>query len=187
MNIKSIKFKVIMLMALSLLVIAVSILSISVSRSSDSLFKSNMALLDAVKESKKDHILDYFTSLKNLLLSRTADTITVQVLWEWDEGFEGLEDLDISSKELESALIDIYKQEYIPNINFNIKGSKQKQSANKYIPKSKSGKIVQYLYIAKNKYKVGEKDKLLMSRVFKEEYSANHVQIHPSYKKILDN
>ncbi|RLA72318.1 MAG: methyl-accepting chemotaxis protein, partial [Epsilonproteobacteria bacterium] len=147
MNIKSIKFKVITLMAVSLLVMTISILAISLSRASDYLIKSNIALLDAVKESKKDHILDYFTSLKNLLLSRTADSITVQTLWSWDETFEELEDIEISQYELQSALLQHYNQEYIPNINFDIKGSQPKQETNKYLPKSKSAQVAQYMYI----------------------------------------
>ena len=53
MNIRSIKFKLITLMAASLLVIAVSIVTISVQKASTALVQSNMALLDAVKESKK--------------------------------------------------------------------------------------------------------------------------------------
>ncbi|WP_294961945.1 hypothetical protein [Sulfurimonas sp.] len=77
MNIKSIKFKVIALLAVSLLVMTLSIMSISISRASDSLVKSNMALLDAVKESKKEHIVDFASSIENLLLSRTADSTTV--------------------------------------------------------------------------------------------------------------
>jgi len=187
MNTKSIKFKITTLMAVSLLVIAVSILSISMSRASDSLVKSNMALLDAVKESKKDHIIDYFTSLKNLLLSRTADSITVQTLWSWDESFEELEELDISDQELKSALIAHYEKEYIPRINFNIKNSKSKRDIKEYIPKGRSGQIAQYLYIAKNEKPTGQKGGFSMSKLYKDEYSASHVQIHPSYQKILQN
>ncbi len=187
MNTKSIRFKVTALLAVSLLIMGVSILSISVSRSSDSLVQSNMALLDAVKESKKQHIKDYFESLKNLLLSRTADSITVQTLWEWDEAFESLEELEISDATLESALLKHYEKEYLPRINFNIKGSAPKKNLSEYLPKSKSAKIAQYMYIAKNENPVGKKSDLDMSKLFKDEYSAQHVQIHPSYKKILNN
>jgi len=128
MNFKSIKFKVITLMALSLLVMTISILSISVSRTSDSLVKSNMALLDAVKESKKEHIIDFFNSIENLLLSRTADSATVQALWSLDEGFEELEDFsDVKEADIDAALLKHYENEYINKINFNIKGAQPKK------------------------------------------------------------
>ncbi|WP_372998622.1 methyl-accepting chemotaxis protein [Sulfurimonas sp.] len=188
MNMKSIKFKVLALMAVSLLVMTVSIMSISISRASDSLVKSNMALLDAVKESKKEHIMDFFSSIENLLLSRTADSVTVQAMWSLDESFQELEEMaDVSQDDIKAALIKHYNNEYINKINFNIKGANPKKSTEDYLPKSFSAQIAQYLYIVENENKIGEKDKLIMSKKFKEEYSANHVQIHPVYKQILDN
>jgi methyl-accepting chemotaxis protein len=188
MNVKSIKFKVIALMAISLLVMAISIMSISVSRASDSLVKSNMALLNAVKESKKEHIIDFSKSIENLLRSRTADSATVQAMWAIDEGFQELEEMDeVSLDEIKTALIKHYENEYINKINFNVKGVKPKKTSKEYLPKSTNAQIAQYLYIVENENKVGEKDKLFMSKKHKEEYSPNHVQIHPAYKQILDN
>ncbi|MCK9492188.1 MAG: methyl-accepting chemotaxis protein [Sulfurimonas sp.] len=188
MNIKSIKFKVITLMALSLLVMALSIMSISISRASDSLVDSNMALLDAVKESKKEHLLDFFQSLENLLSSRTADSATVQAMWSLDESFLELESLeDISLDEMRSKLLQHYKDEYLPNINFDIKGVKPKKAAEEYLPKTKHALIAQYLYIVDNEHKLSQKDNLMMNKNHKEEYSANHVQTHPTYEQILKN
>ncbi|WP_373034734.1 methyl-accepting chemotaxis protein [Sulfurimonas sp.] len=188
MNVKSIKFKVIALMAVSLLVMAISIMTISISRASDSLVKSNMALLDAVKESKKEHIIDFANSIENLLRSRTADSATVQAMWALDEGFQELEEMqEVSQDEIKAALIKHYENEYINKINFNIKGVKPKKSAEEYLPKSLNAQIAQYLYIVENESKVGEKDQLVMSKKHKEEYSTNHVQVHPTYKQILDN
>ncbi len=188
MNIKSIKFKVITLMAVSLLLMALSIMSISISRASDSLVKSNMALLDAVKESKKEHLLDFFTSLENLLRSRTADSATVQAMWALDEGFLGLESLNgINTDEIKTKLLQHYKDEFLPNINFGIKGVKPKKSPEDYLPKTKYALIAQYLYIVDNEYSIFQKDKLMMNKNHKEDYSPNHVQIHPTYEKILQN
>jgi methyl-accepting chemotaxis protein len=188
MNVRSIKFKVIALMAVSLLVMAISIMSISISRASNSLVNSNMALLNAVKESKKEHIIDFSHSIENLLRSRTADSATVQAMWALDEGFQELEAMDeVSQDDIKAALIKHYENEYINKINFNIKGAKPKKQAKEYLPKSTNAQIAQYLYIIENENKVGEKDKLIMSKKHKEEYSTNHVQIHPAYKQILDN
>ncbi|EQB38763.1 chemotaxis protein [Sulfurimonas hongkongensis] len=188
MNIKSIKFKVITLMAVSLLVMAISIMSISISRASDSLVKSNMALLDAVKESKKEHLLDFFQSLENLIRSRTADSTTVQAMWALDESFLDLESLDdISNAEIKAKVLQNYKDEYLPNINFDIKGVKPKKALEDYLPKTKHALIAQYLYIVDNEYKLSQKNKLLMNKNHKEEYSLNHVQTHPAYDQILKN
>nr|WP_321268015.1 methyl-accepting chemotaxis protein [uncultured Sulfurimonas sp.] len=188
MNIKSIKFKVIGLMAISLLVMAISIMTISISRASDSLIKSNMALLDAVKESKKEHLVDFFHSIENLLLSRTADSATVQAMWSLDESFQELEELsDISNDSIKEKLLQHYKNEYINKINFNIKGSNPKKETKDYLPKNTNSQIAQFLYIVDNENPLGKKDKLMMNKKYNDAYSTNHVQVHPAYKQILDN
>ncbi|MFT5835297.1 MAG: methyl-accepting chemotaxis protein [Sulfurimonas sp.] len=188
MNIKSIKFKVMALLAVSLLVMTLSIMSISISRASDSLVKSNMALLDAVKESKKEHIVDFASSIENLLLSRTADSATVQSMWALDEGFEELEEMkEVSTDDIKAALIKHYDNEYLNMVNFKIKGAKPKKETQEYLPKSKNAQIAQYLYIVENEHKIGEKEKLLMSKKHKEEYSTTHVQVHPAYEQILNH
>jgi methyl-accepting chemotaxis protein len=187
-NIKSIKFKVMALLAVSLLVMTLSIMSISISRASDSLVKSNMALLDAVKESKKEHIVDFASSIENLLLSRTADSATVQSMWALDEGFEELEEMkEVSTDDIKAALIKHYDNEYLNMVNFKIKGAKPKKETQEYLPKSKNAQIAQYLYIVENEHKIGEKEKLLMSKKHKEEYSTTHVQVHPAYEQILNH
>ncbi len=187
MNIKSIKFKITALIAISLLLVTVSILSLSVSRMTDSLVKSNMALLDAVKESKKEHIVDYFDSLKNMLLSITADSSTVQTIWNLDEAVESLEDIgDLSSSKIYTPLLEHYKN-YIGRINYDIKGSQPKRTAENYLPKSETAKKLQWLYMIDNPNKVGEKDKYIMSQRYKDNYSTIHIKLHPTYAKILKN
>ena len=124
MNTKSIKFRITSLIAVAIFVIISSILYVSVSRSSESLVKSNMDLLDAVKESKKEHIHDFFSSVKNLLLAKSTDTETTQMLWTLDEGYEELEDFnDIDIKTIKNKLTEHYKKEYIPRINYKVKNS----------------------------------------------------------------
>jgi len=188
MNTKSIKFRIISLIATAIFVVITSILYVSVSRSTDSLVKSNIDLLDAVKESKKEHLIDFFSSVKNLLLAKTTDNATTQILWTLDEGFEELEEFDkVSMTTMKAALIKHYEKEFLPKINYKVKNSNPKRAAKNYLPKSTSGIIAQYLYIAQNENPVGEKQKLFMNKNYSDTYSTNHVQVHPTYKHILDN
>ncbi|MCW9025821.1 MAG: methyl-accepting chemotaxis protein [Thiovulaceae bacterium] len=188
MNTKSIKFKITSLVAAAIFVVITSILYISVSRATESLVKSNIDLLDAVKESKKEHINDFFSSVKNLLLAKSTDNATTQILWSLDEGFEELEDYnEVDIATIKKELLKHYTNEYINKINYKVKNSAPKRSAEEYLPKSKSALVAQYLYIIKNQYPVGEKDKLFMNKTSKDTYSPNHVQVHPTYKHILDN
>ena len=187
MNLKSIKFKITGLLVTALFVLATSILVVSITRSTDSMVQSNMNLLDAVKESKREHLLDFFKSLENAVLSKANDSATVQLLWELDEGFEELEEVDIDESKLDAELIKYYEAQYINKINFEIKDAKAKRATKDYLPKTKSAKVAQYLYIVKNKYKEGEKNKLVMSKHIEENYSKSHVQAHPTYNQILKN
>jgi len=188
MNTKSIKFKIISLIAVALFVVISSILYISVSRATDSLVKSNIDLLDAVKEAKKEHITDFFLSAKNMLLAKTTDNATVQLLWTMTEGFEELEDFDkVDLQTMKQKLKQHYLSHYVDKINTNVKGVASLRSVEQYLPKSKSGIVAQYLYIIENENGVGEKDKFLMNRKYNDPYSFNHVQLHPTYKNILNN
>ena len=188
MNTKSIKFKIISLIAVAIFVVISSILYVSVSRATDSLVNTNIDLIDAVKESKKEHINDFFLSAKNMLLAKSTDNATTQLLWSLDEGFEGLEDFDkVSLNTIKNKLRKHYENEYINKINYKVKNSNSKRSVEEYLPKSKSALVAQYLYIIDNKHPVGEKDELFMNPKHNDSYSSNHVQVHPSYKKILDN
>ncbi|NOR58258.1 MAG: methyl-accepting chemotaxis protein, partial [Sulfurimonas sp.] len=161
MNVKSIKFKLIGLMAVSLLVIAVGIVTISLSKASDALVQSNMALLDAVKESKKDHIVDFLTTIKLLILSKAGDMATAESIWALDDSFQELEDIEgLSLEKVENSLLKHYDNEYLNRVNYKMKNSAQKRPTKEYLPQSTSGQVAQFLYIADNTNKVGEKEKL---------------------------
>ncbi|WP_294961946.1 CHAP domain-containing protein [Sulfurimonas sp.] len=109
-------------------------------------------------------------------------------MWALDEGFEELEEMqEVSTDDIKAALIKHYDNEYLNKVNFKIKGAKPKKETEEYLPKSKSAQIAQYLYIVENEHKIGEKEKLVMSKKHKEEYSTTHVQVHPAYKQILDH
>jgi methyl-accepting chemotaxis protein len=188
MNTKSIKFRITSLIAIAIFVVISSILYISVSKASDSLVKSNMDLLDAVKESKKEHIVDFFKSAKNMLLAKTTDNATVQLLWSVDEGFQELESIDdLEPQKVKDELKKYYESNYVSKINFKVKNSVSKRELDEYMPNSTTALIAQYLYIVENENPVGKKADLLMNKKHNDPYSFNHVQMHPTYKNILDN
>ena len=188
MNVKSIKFKLIGLMAVSLLVIAVGIVTISLSKASDALVESNMALLDAVKESKKDHIVDFLTTIKLLILSKAGDMATAESIWALDDSFQELEDIEgLSLKKVESSLLKHYETEYLNHVNYNMKDSAPKRPTKEYLPHSTSGQVAQFLYIVDNANKLGEKQKLAMNKNYMMEYSKNHIEIHKAYSELLKN
>jgi methyl-accepting chemotaxis protein len=189
MNIKSIKFKLIALIALSLMLITISVVIFSLSKSGDALVKSNMNLLDAVKKSKIDHLTDYFSSMKNLLLSKASNTATVEQYWQVNDSFDELTETEKlpSMSTIKRKLLKHYESEYLNRINFNMKNATARRPTKEYLPKSDSGLIAQYLYILDNPNPINEKHKLTMNLSFKDDYSKNHVELHSSYTELLEN
>ena len=188
MNIKSIKFKLIVLVAVSLLVMAVSIVSIALSRATDSLVQNNIAKLDAIKESKKDHIIDVYNSIKFLLKSNSTSAATVEKLWMLDEGFQSLEDFEeIPQDEIDKKLEEFYQTKYLPKVNYKFKGSVQKRSSDAYVPKNLTGQVAQYLYLVENENKYGNKKALNMNIKHDEEYSKSHTEVHQAYRNLLSS
>jgi len=175
-------------MAISLLVITASIVTISLSKASGALVQSNIALLDAVKESKKDHILEFFKTMEVLLTSKSSDIATVETLWALDDSFQELEEIEgLSPAKIKSALLDHYENEYLNKVNYQMKNVKPRRETSQYLPKSKSGQAAQYLYIIDNENPVGEKQKLTMNKNIDVEYSKNHIEIHDAFTKTLNN
>ncbi len=175
-------------MAVSLLVIAVSIVTISLSKASEALVQSNMALLDAVKESKKDHIVDFLTSIKLLILSKSSDMATVETIWALEDSFMELENTEgLSLGKVESTLLKHYENEYLNHVNYKMKNSSQRRPTKEYLPKNINAQVAQFLYIADNPNKLGEKEKLSMNKNYDNEYSKNHIEIHKAYVQLLKN
>ena len=188
MNIKSIKFKLITLVAVSLLVITVGVVSTSLSKASSALVKSNMDLLDAVKESKKDHIKDFFKSIELLLTSKASDIATVESLWSLDDSFQELEEIEgLSHETIQKALVKHYDDEFLNRVNYKMKDAPAKRETKEYLPKGLSGQAAQYLYMVDNTNPVGEKQKLAFNKNFDIEYSKNHIEVHGSYTTLLKN
>ncbi len=164
-------------MAVSLLVIAVSIVTISLSKASEALVQSNMALLDAVKESKKDHIVDFLTSIKLLILSKSSDMATVETIWALEDSFMELENTEgLSLGKVESTLLKHYESEYLNHVNYKMKNSSQRRPTKEYLPKNINAQVAQFLYIADNPNKLGEKENLSMNKNYDNEYSKNHIE-----------
>jgi len=188
MNIKSIKFKLITLMAISLLVITIGVVITSLSKASSALVQSNMALLDAVKESKKDHIQDFFKSIELLLTTKASDIATVESLWSLDDSFQELEEVEgLSHSKIQNTLIKHYDEKYLNHVNYKMKGVSPRHETKDYLPKSLSAQAAQYLYIIDNVNPVGEKEKLHFNKNFDVEYSKNHIEVHGAYSTLLNN
>ena len=187
MNTKSINFRVVVFFIVALIILGFGV-SYAVSNSAKKeLLNTRMEQMNSIKVSKVQHIEDYFAEMKYILASKALNSETVQLLWNYDEALESLEDLDIDMDEVKNTLLSYYQKEYLPHVNYDLEHAPSKRSVEKYLPASDKGKILQYLYIAKNPEAYNKKENYKMDQLFKSEYSEIHVQRHPIARNILEN
>jgi methyl-accepting chemotaxis protein len=187
MNFKSIKLRLVMLSILSLVVLGSLTSIIAINYSTDSLIQARMDQLNSIAESKKESVTDYVESSKALITSLANDLGTIEMLWALAENFEALEEESgFSQSKIKNALTAHYKKEYLDRIDFSFPGVAPRKNVSEYLPKSDSGKIAQYMYIVENAHPVGEKNKLMMNKKHKDEYSKQHTIFHRRFKVILD-
>jgi methyl-accepting chemotaxis protein len=145
-----------------------------------------MSQLNSVKEAKKEHIEDYFSQISKLLLTNSQTVFAVDSLNNFDVTFDKLkfyEDEDITL--IESRLKENFEKEYLESVNYDLPGIEARANANEYLPKSKNGKIAQYMYIVQNSNPVGEKEKLIEHTKYSNTYVYMHNRYHKAYLRIL--
>ncbi|HIC12941.1 MAG TPA: hypothetical protein EYO75_06180 [Sulfurimonas sp.] len=75
------------------------------------------------KMSKIQYIEDYFEEMKYILNSHANNSNTVQLLWDFDEALENLEELEIDRDEIKDSLMQYYKDSYLANNNYYLIGA----------------------------------------------------------------
>jgi len=187
MNYKSIKTRLILVLAFSMLLIAVSGAVVAIKSASDALTQANMDKLKAIKESKKEHLGDYFASLASLLKSKANDRATMETLWALDEGFgelSGAKGADLPA--MRGKLGAFYKNEFIGAVNYDMPGAAAAAEPAAYLPAKPAGVVAQYLYIADNANPVGKKQLLSMNKSLNDNYSGQHIVFHSSFMSLLE-
>ena len=184
MNFKSIKTRITLGVIMALIVLGVSLIFITSSRSQDALIHANLEKLDSIKEAKKEHINDFLTTLKSLILMRSYDLKTIEDLWELSEAFEALPDEEtFALNSMRQSLQKHYKNDYINKFPTDIPNS---SNISDYLPKSDASIFAQYLYIVDNPNTLEEKYKLQMNKNYNDEYSKQHTMIHRAYRELLE-
>jgi len=185
MNTKSINFRVVLFFIVTLVLLGFGI-SYTISKSAQNeILNTRMEQMSSINISKAQHIKDYFGEIRYILSSLALNSQTVQLLWNYDEAFEALEDTKIDMSKVKNALLNYYKNSYLKNVNYNLAHAPKKRELEKYLPKTDKGMIAQYLYIVKNPNPFNKKEFLDMSKLYKNDYADLHVQYHPIMKHVL--
>ena len=186
MNFKSVKVRVISLVAVAAVVVGVVISLVSLPNFNDALTEAYLNQLNAVKESKKGHIEDFFESIESLIISTAQTEGTIGAMEAFAFTFHKLNaesEVDISSAR--SELIEHYDSQYLNKVNYDIPGVMKRRSTEAYLPKTPDGIVAQKLYIIDNPKPVGEKNGLMYHKD-KSSYSYVHKIYHKSFNTILE-
>jgi len=186
MNTKSINFRIVIFFIVALVILGFGVAYTVSSSAKSELLKTRMEQMSSIRISKTQHIEDYFAQMKYILGDKALNSQSVQLLWEYDEALEGLEDAEIDIDEAKSALLEYYKNTFTPHVNYNLLGAPSKKPLESYLPKTDKGIILQYLYIVKNPAAYNKKEQYKMDKTVKSEYSDIHVQHHPIWRNILE-
>jgi len=185
MNTKSINFRIITFFIMASVILGFGV-AYAVSQSAkNEILNTRMEQMSSIKMSKIQHIEDYFEEMKYILNSHANNSNTVQLLWNYDEALENLEELDIDRDKIKNALMAYYKNSYLANNNYDLVGTPSKRELSKYLPQSDKALVLQYLYIIKNPNPYNKKELHKMDKEFQTEYSELHVQQHPIMSAIL--
>ncbi len=157
-----------------------------ISRAEATLLKARIEQLDSIKESKKEHIQDYLSQIKALMLTKAFDQRIVEMLWALDEGFEGLEELELDIDMVKSKVLEKYNTEYLNKIDFSLPGVEAKKEAKQYLPKNINGLIAQYLYIVENPNSSEKRYLYAMNKKHTDDYSKQHVEYHNGMIALLE-
>lgn len=87
------------------------------------ILNTRMEKMSSIKMSKIQHIEDYFEEMKYILNSHANNSNTVQLLWDFDEALENLEELEIDRDEIKDSLMQYYKDSYLANNNYYLIGA----------------------------------------------------------------
>ena len=186
MNFKSIKIRMGLFIVSAMIILGFGVAFWAASSAKSEILNTRMEQMSSIKISKMQHLKDYFRQIQNIMEGKTSTNKTSRLLWAFDEGFEGFEDLDIDIDEAKTALIKYYETQYLPKVDYSIANAPQKRALTDYLPKTTSGIIAQYLYIVQNTNDFNNKHKYIANTKYKDAYSDIHLQEHLSLITMLE-
>ena len=187
MNLKSLKFRLVALISVATFIVGATIISVAIPKFNQEMIHSHLEQLDAVKESKKGHISDFFQSIKALLISNAQKKGTVDALNQFNITFGELANsVSIDPNTIKQELIENYNKEYLNKVEYSLPNVSQRRDTSAYLPQSISGLIAQKIYVLDNPNPVGEKNKLTFSKEYEEPYSVVHKLYHPGFNNMLE-
>jgi len=183
----SIKYKLILLSLSIGLGSIVTIGWLSVSRSSQALLTQQKQSLEAICADRKTQIEDYFGFIHEQMFNFAQNRMVTEATAKFSQAFAAVsQELD-DATEPGSAVYQAVQGYYNNEFKSRLEEADQTfRGASTYVPQSRSGRLLQEMYIANNPNPVGEKLKL--DRATQEcEYNTLHAIYHPRIRDFLES
>ncbi len=173
-----------------LMLLGISIFSISII-GFQGLYNGHKSLTNGIKQqlsilrtSRARQLEDYFQQRRNQINILADNTMIINALDEFSAAFSLLESYDIKLDPEQLVLLEnYYKNEFFLRLK-NENGNEKFYNVDDYLPKSLTGKYLQYHYIANNPHKAGKKEELNNARD-NSYYSKVHQKYHPKLRKFI--
>ncbi len=142
--------------------------------------------LTAVRELKSQQVEDYFQSIRRQVLTFSEDQMVVDAMRKFSDAFTSIQgELVPRAEDYQGATASLgsyYQEEFLPRLTEN---TGEPASLEKHWPQKRAGELLQYLYIADNPHKTGEKH-LLDAAADYTSYSGAHRNYHPVIRSYLE-
>ena len=173
-----------------LMLLGISIFSISII-GFQGLYNGHKSLTNGIKQqlsilrtSRAKQLENYFQQRRNQINMLADNTMIINAIDEFSAAFSLLDSYNIKLDEKQKNLLaDYYKKEFFLRLK-NENGDQQFYNVDDYLPKSLTGKYLQYHYIANNPHKAGKKEELNNAKD-NSYYSKVHQKYHPKLRKFI--
>ena len=183
----SIKYKLILL-SLSIGLGSIAVIGwLSVTRSSQALLIQQEQALEAIRTGRQGQIEDYFGFIHEQIFNFAQNRMVTEATAKFSVAFakvaEELDDPTEPGSPVYQAVKGYYTNEFKPRLE---DADQPWRGADTYVPQSRSGRLLQDMYIARNPHDVG--DKLSLDRAEQEcEYNRLHAIYHPRVRDFLES
>ena len=183
----TIKTKIIASVVGLLLLLTTVVTVIAISESSDAMVKADMEKMESVEVSKHSEIEAYLGYIGGLLTSLAGQEGTRDAFVSLSKGFYTLKDeLNLDKAMVLSSLKSNFNDEYLSAVKYDVPNSAQRKDVSSYIPKDENAQVAQYVFIADNSSKLGEKNGMSYNAKYDSNYMKAHKHYHPAFNKFLN-
>jgi len=173
-----------------LMLLGISIFSISII-GFQGLYNGHKSLTNGIKQqlsilrtSRAKQLENYFQQRRNQINMLADNTMIIYAIDEFSAAFSLLDSYNIKLDEKQQTLLaDYYNKEFFLRLK-NENGDQKFYNTDDYLPKSLTGKYLQYHYIANNQHKAGKKEELNNAKD-NSYYSKVHQKYHPKLRKFI--